>query len=786
MASTQTIKKPKGKIVPPRRLAPDNATQDNWGRLSAAIKEIQNERAYKLSFEENYRYAYNLVLYRQGDFLYKNVKLMISEHLAAMTEEYIIPAFATGNRDDPVTRGQEGEVLMKGVRKVWDKHNDSMKRLSDILKYMDRVHTVNAEVPTITVAGLAIFRDEVLHRSSAPVQDQIVTAVLGQIQVERDGYSINQTAVKECVEIYLELADNSGKKIYHTDIEPVFLAETRKFYVQEAQRLLDSCDAAEYLRRVEQRLDSEEARAYHYLSSSTSGAVRTIVEGNLLGPLLETIITMESGLNAMIDGNRMEDLNRMYKLFFNVSSATGGPQALRKALRESILSRGKAINEANDPTNVTAAVAGSDDEKEAKGKQKAGGATQVLNVALKWVQDTLDLKDKFDLILKQAFEGDRVCEATITEAFGSFVNQNPRAPEFISLFIDENLKKGLKGKTDDEVDAVLDKTITVFRFITEKDAFERYYKAHLAKRLLLNRSVSDDAERGMLAKLKVECGYQFTKKMEGMFNDMKLSSDITSAYKDYLSGTTAPSVEINVIVMTSTFWPTTNSGATCTFPPVLLQACGSFERFYNSRHSGRRLTWQPALGNADVRVAFNARKHDLNVATFALVILLLFEELDDDDFLTYEDIKNSSGIPDTDLQRHLQSLACAKYKILKKHPPSREVSTSDSFSFNSGFTSPLLRIKIATLASKVESNEERKETQDRIEEERKQQADACIVRVMKDRKVLGHNELVNEVTRQLARRFNPNPAMIKRRIEALIEREYLERREDRKSYNYLA
>ena len=143
-----------------------------------------------------------------------------------------------------------------------------------------------------------------------------------------------------------------------------------------------------------------------------------------------------------------------------------------------------------------------------------------------------------------------------------------------------------------------------------------------------------------------------------------------------------------------------------------------------------------------------------------------------------------SGIPDADLQRHLQSLACAKYKILKKHPPSREVSTSDSFSFNSGFTSPLLRIKIATLASKVESNEERKETQDRIEEERKQQADvsgrhprlnlthesqACIVRVMKDRKVMGHNELINEATRQLARRFKPNPAMIKRRIEALIE-----------------
>jgi len=88
------------------------------------------------------------------------------------------------------------------------------------------------------------------------------------------------------------------------------------------------------------------------------------------------------------------------------------------------------------------------------------------------------------------------------------------------------------------VDVILDKTITIFRFITEKDVFERYYKGHLAKRLLLGRSVSDDAERGMLAKLKVESGVQFTQKMEGMFNDMKISAETTKDYHDYLSKTT--------------------------------------------------------------------------------------------------------------------------------------------------------------------------------------------------------------------------------------------------------
>jgi len=74
--------------------------------------------------------------------------------------------------------------------------------------------------------------------------------------------------------------------------------------------------------------------------------------------------------------------------------------------------------------------------------------------------------------------------------------------------------------------------------LSEKDVFERYYKNHLAKRLLLGRSVSDDAERGMLAKLKVECGYQFTQKLEGMFNDMKISDDTMQAYKKHLQTAT--------------------------------------------------------------------------------------------------------------------------------------------------------------------------------------------------------------------------------------------------------
>ena len=103
------------------------------------------------------------------------------------------------------------------------------------------------------------------------------------------------------------------------------------------------------------------------------------------------------------------------------------------------------------------------------------------------------------------------------QAFEYFMNLNSRSPEFISLFVDDKLRKGLKGVSEEDSERVLDKVMMLFRYLQEKDVFEKYYKQHLAKRLMGGRTVSDDAERSFIVKLKTECGYQFTSKIEGMF-----------------------------------------------------------------------------------------------------------------------------------------------------------------------------------------------------------------------------------------------------------------------------
>lgn len=68
-----------------------------------------------------------------------------------------------------------------------------------------------------------------------------------------------------------------------------------------------------------------------------------------------------------------------------------------------------------------------------------------------------------------------------------------------------------------------------------KDVFEAFYKKDLAKRLLLGRSASVDAEKAMIAKLKAECGSQFTSHLEGMFKDINLSKEFMLPFKQSVS-----------------------------------------------------------------------------------------------------------------------------------------------------------------------------------------------------------------------------------------------------------
>ncbi|KAI9139305.1 Cullin-3 [Paraphysoderma sedebokerense] len=737
---------------------------ETLANLSNAIREIHNKNASNLSFEELYRNAYNMVLHRHGEKLYNGVKDVIKEYLENSAVERIVPAFPSGGAGGPssdsrgVADREKEKAFLQVIKDVWDHHMTSLLMIRDILMYMDRVYSSQKHLPLTYELGILLFKDCIARSPLHPIRKHIQATLLSMIKRERTGEIVEKSLLKSVIDMLcFGVSSLPPGTVYDVDFEAKFLEASHEFYCIESQLLLGNGDVIGYLRKIESRLSEEEVRVAGYLYYPTLPKIIRIVEKELIQNHLKTMIEMEgSGVVNIIETRRIDDLRRMYNIFSRVPT---GLEELRNAIANYIKSLGHQINsKLASPNSVT----------------KSDSAT--ISPSLQWVSDVLKLKEDFEELLNVAFNKNKDFQTCFDEAFKDFINENKRSPEFISLFVDDTLKKVGKVHTDAAADTILNSVISIFRLLTQQDTFERYYKQHLAKRLLLNKSASDDAERSMVSKLKVECGVQFTLKLEGMFKDMTVSKDLEGEWKGVVINSPLP-FDISVTVLTATFWPLPALPQMCNLPVECRTSIEAFEKFYHGRYSGRKLTWQVQMGTADIKAQFNTKKHEINVSTYGMVALMMFNN---HDTLTYEEIESETNIPSSDLKRTLQALSLAKYKILKKSDPkSKEIDPSTTFTFNSSFSNPAYRFKIQTISTKVETEAEKKETDKKIEEDRRYLVEACIVRIMKSRKRLEHNELITEVTQQLGTRFLPSPQMIKKRIEALIDREYLERQGDR-------
>jgi cullin 1 len=148
--------------------------------------------------------------------------------------------------------------------------------------------------------------------------------------------------------------------------------------------------------------------------------------------------------------------------------------------------------------------------------------------------------------------------------------------------------------------------------------------------------------------------------------------------------------------------------------------------------------------------------------------------------VSFEDLSQRLNLEESILKPLMHSLSCGKYKVITKTPASNKINTTDEFVANVKFSSNMRKIRIPMASLDMSFNTKK------VEEDRSIAIEAAIVRIMKARKTLQHQQLLAEVLAQLSF-FSPNPRLVKKRIEALIDREYLERSADNPGvYNYLA
>merc|ERR1712038_224534 len=552
--------------------------------------------------------------------------------------------------------------------------------------------------------------------------------------------------------------------VYKESFENQFLEDTERFYMRESAEFLSMNPVTEYMKKAETRLKEEERRVQIYLHETTLDRLLKTCDRVLIEKHLEIFHTEFQNL---LNADKNDDLGRMYSL---VSRIPDGLGVLKHLLENHIAEQGHlAIEKLGD---------------------------EAANEPKQYVNTILDVHRKYNDLVLTAFNNDSGFVASLDKACGKFINNNAvtkmasqssKSPELLAKYISVLLQKSSKNPEEAELEDTLNQCMIVFKYIEDKDVFQKFYSKMLAKRLVQHMSASDDAEASMISKLKQACGFEYTSKLQRMFQDIGVSKDLNEQFRRHLNETLKSNepldIDFQIQVLSSGSWPFQQS---CVFSlPTELERCvHRFTGFYGGQHSGRKLNWLYHMSKGELTTNCFKNKYTLQASTFQMAVLLQYN---DSDKWTVARLTEATQIKMDILSQVLQILLKSKL-LVTQDESADEAALEDQtqVSLFHGYKNKKLRVNI-NIPMKSEQKQEMEMTHKHIEEDRKLLIQAAIVRIMKTRKMLKHAQLMTEVLNQLSPRFKPKIPVIKKCIDILIEKEYLERQEGAKdTYNYLA
>ncbi|XP_033210503.1 cullin-1 isoform X2 [Belonocnema kinseyi] len=745
-----------------------------WGDLREGIEQVYNRQCMsKPRYIELYTHVYNYCtsvhqqLTRTCNKSKKGqmsggaqlVGLELYKRLREFLRNYLINLLKHG------VDLMDEDVLQFYTRQ-WEEYQFSSKVLNGVCAYLNR-HWVRREceegrkgIYEIYQLALVTWRDNLFKH----LNRQVTNAVLKLIERERNGETINTRLVSGVINCYVELGLNEedpGAKgqnlsVYKDSFENLFLEDTERFYTRESSEFLRQNPVTEYMKKAEQRLLEEEKRVQVYLHQTTQDRLAKTCERVLIEKHLDIF---HAEFQNLLDADKNTDLGRMYQLVARIPNGLG---ELRNLLESHIANQGlAAIDKCGDT---------------------AGNM---------YVNTILIVHKKYNALVLDAFNNDSGFVAALDKACGRFINSNSvtraansssKSPELLAKYCDVLLKKSSKNPEEAELEDTLNQVMVVFKYIEDKDVFQKFYSKMLAKRLVQHMSASDDAEASMISKLKQACGFEYTSKLQRMFQDIGVSKDLNEQFRRHLTNSAEPlDIDFSIQVLSSGSWPFQQSFA-FSLPTELERSVHRFTTFYSSQHSGRKLNWLYNMSKGELHTNCFKNRYTLQASTFQMAVLLQYNVSTS---WTIQQLHESTQIKMDYLIQVMQILLKAKL-LISTTEDEAELSPATSAELFTGYKNKKLRVNI-NIPMKTELKVEQETTHKHIEEDRKLLIQAAIVRIMKMRKVLKHQQLVAEVLNQLSTRFKPRVHVIKKCIDILIEKEYLERTEGQKdTYSYLA
>jgi Cullin family/Cullin protein neddylation domain len=472
-----------------------------------------------------YTTVYNMCTQRPphafAEHLYARVQTTLSAYLSSST----LPALTA----------LYGEFMLRELGRRWSNHKLMVRWVTRTFSYLDRYYVKRHEQPSLEHVGYMCFKETVFDA----ISQQVRAAALNIVCRERDGETVDRALLKAVLGIFAEMG--MGKlDVYTDEWESPFLESTAEFYKRASARWADDDSFPDFMRKADACIMEERERAEQYLNSQTKERLQRVCEKELLTEHQQVMLEKEnSGLVALLENNKRDDLKLLYKLYFRVQNGLAPVgQILKNHIRKegmelvreqrSRIETQKSIEKAEkqDASDRAAALA-------LGNSPPPPSATATASSDIKgpdFIQSLLALHDKYLDLVTNCFERHQVFNKAMKEAFERFVNEqvgDSSTAQLFANFCDSLLNSGGVGAKMNETDieSQLEKLVKLFTFLSEKDVYQEFCRKQLAKRLLLDRSHSDDAERFLIGKLKQSCGSHFTSKLEGMITDMNVSRD---------------------------------------------------------------------------------------------------------------------------------------------------------------------------------------------------------------------------------------------------------------------
>ncbi|KAL2754599.1 hypothetical protein ACRALDRAFT_1063399 [Sodiomyces alcalophilus JCM 7366] len=681
-----------------------------------------------------------------GEELYKKLTHYLTKHLRDLLQE---------------AKTHSNEALLAFYIKEWNRYTNAAKYIHHLFSYLNR-HWVKREMDEgkrntydVYTLHLVQWREELFKN----ISDKVMDAVLMLVEKQRNGETIDHSQIKQVVESYVSLGldesdpTRSTLDIYRYHFENPFLEATAAYYEAESKQFLAENSVVEYMKKAEARLAEEKDRVEMYLHPDILPSLQKTGEKALISdhaPLLR------DEFQVLLENDREEDMARMYGLLQRIPD---GLEPLRQRFETHVRNAG---------LNAIEKVASDHSEKlEPK----------------TYVDALLEVHAQYSGLVSRAFREEAEFTRSLDNACKEFVNRNEicksgsnKSPELLAKYTDVLLRKSGAAIEEADLETTLARIMIVFKYIEDKDVFQKFYSRMLARRLVHSNSSSDDAETSMISKLKEACGFEYTNKLQRMFQDMQISKDLNNSYREHCNSLEGSKnlLDSQYAILGTGFWPLQAPNTNFSPPAEINEEIERFGRFYKNKHDGRKLTFLWQLCKGEVRAGYcraSKMPYTFQVSMYQMAILLLFNEKDAH---SYDDIAGATLLSHEVLDQALAILVKAKVLLVS---PAGKPAPGSELRLNFDFKSKKIRVNL-NLGGAREAKQEEVETNKTIEEDRKLLIQSAIVRIMKARKQMKHMQLVSETINQIKARFVPKVPDIKKCIEILLDKEYLERLED--------